>query len=45
MPARNDIQNEILTAKNAIVTIEVTNCIKIIENHNGKGTYIQINLK
>ena len=29
----------------SIVTIEITNCIKIIENQNGKGTYIQVNIK
>ena len=42
----SELQEKVLSVfHSSIVTIEVTNCIKIIENQNGKGTYIQINLK
>lgn len=41
-----DLQEKVLSVfHSSIVTIEVTNCIKIIENQDGKGTYIQINIK
>ena len=41
-----DLQEKVLSVfHSTIVTIEVTNCIKLIENQNGKGTYIQINPK
>jgi hypothetical protein len=39
-----ELQEKVLSVfHSSIVTIEVTNCIKIIENQN--GTYIQINIK
>lgn len=41
-----DLQEKVLSVfHSSIVTIEITNCIKIIENQNGQGTYIQINKK
>ncbi len=41
-----DLQEKVLSVfHSSIVTIEVTNCIKIIENQDGKGTYVQINIK
>jgi len=41
-----DLQEKVLSVfHSSIVTIEVTNCIKLIENQNGKGTYIQVNPK
>ena len=39
-----DLQDKVLSVfHSAIVSIEVTSCIKIIENQNGKGTFIQFN--
>jgi ATP-dependent protease ClpP protease subunit len=41
-----ELQERVLSVfHSSIVTIEITNCIKIIENQNGKGTYISINNK
>ena len=41
-----DLQEKVLSVfHSSIVTIEVTNCIKLIENQDGKGTYIQVNTK
>lgn len=41
-----ELQEKVLSVfHSTIVTIEVTNCIKLIENQNGKGTYIQVNPK
>jgi hypothetical protein len=39
-----ELQDKVLSVfHSAIVSIEVTNCIKIIENQNGKGSFIQFN--
>lgn len=39
-----DLQEKVLSVfHSSIVTIEVTNCIKFVENQNGVGTYIQAN--
>ncbi len=41
-----ELQEKVLSVfHSSIVTIEVTNTIKIIENQNGIGTYIQLNIK
>ena len=41
-----DLQEKVLSVFHAsIVTFEVTNCVKIIENQNGKGTFITVNRK
>lgn len=41
-----DLQEKVLSVFHAaIVTIEVTNCVKIIENQNGVGTFISVNRK
>ncbi|MEI6883558.1 MAG: ATP-dependent Clp protease proteolytic subunit [Bacteroidota bacterium] len=38
-----ELQDKVLSVfHSSIVTIEVTNCIKLIENQNGIGTYIQV---
>ncbi len=38
------LQDKVLSVfHSAIVSIEVTNCIKIIENQNGKGSFMQFN--
>ncbi len=40
------LQEKVLSVfHSSIVTIEVTNCIKLIENQNGKGTYIKVTPK
>jgi len=40
-----ELQEKVLSVfHSTIVTIEVTNCIKLIENQIGKGTYIQVNI-
>lgn len=40
------LQEKILSVfHSSIVTIEITNCVKFIENQNGKGIYIQMNGK
>lgn len=40
----SELQDKVLSVfHSAIVSIEVTNCIKIIENQNGKGSFIQFN--
>ena len=37
-----DLQEKVLSVfHSAMVTIEVTNCIKMIENQNGKGSFSQ----
>lgn len=39
-----ELQEKVLSVfHSSIVTIEVTNCVKFIENQNGKGTYFQLN--
>lgn len=39
-----DLQEKVLSVYHAsIVTIETTNCVKIIENQNGVGVYTQVN--
>lgn len=41
-----DLQEKILSVfHSSIVTFEVTNCVKIIENQNGVGTFTTINRK
>jgi len=46
LEADQELQEKVLSVfHSSIVTIEVTNCIKFIENQNGKGSYIQIDLK
>ena len=38
-----DLQEKVLSVFHAaIVTFEVTNCIKIIENQNGVGAFITV---
>ena len=38
------LQEKVLSVfHSSIVTIDVTNCVKIIENQNGIGSYTQIN--
>ena len=38
-----DFQEKVLSVFHAsIVTIEVTNCVKIIENQNGIGVFTQV---
>ncbi len=40
------LQEKVLSVfHSSIVTFEVTNCVKIIENQNGKGTFISVNRK
>jgi len=46
LEADQELQEKVLSVfHSSIVTIEVTNCIKFIENQNGKGSYIQIDIK
>jgi len=46
LEADKKLQDKVLSVfHSSIVSIEVTNCIKIIENHNGKGSFIQFNRK
>lgn len=41
-----DLQEKVLSVfHSSIVTIDVTNCVKIIENQNGIGSYSQLNMK
>lgn len=41
-----ELQEKVLSVFHAaIVTFEVTNCVKITENQNGIGTFIQVNRK
>lgn len=41
-----NFQEKVLSVfHSSIVTFEVTNCVKIIENQNGKGTFITVNRK
>ena len=41
-----ELQERVLSLFHAtVVTLEITNCTKLIENHNGKGWYLQINPK
>lgn len=41
-----DLQDKVLSVfHSSIVTIDVTNCVKIIENQNGIGSYTQFNAK
>ncbi len=40
-----ELQEKVLSVfHSSIVTIEVTNCVKFIENQNGNGTYFRLNL-
>lgn len=40
-----DLQEKVLSVfHSSIVTIEVTNCVKFIENQNGIGSYFRLNL-
>jgi ATP-dependent protease ClpP protease subunit len=40
-----ELQEKVLSVfHSSIVTIEVTNCVKFIENQNGNGTYLQLNV-
>ncbi len=40
-----DLQELLLSLFHATtITFEVTNCVKLIENHLGKGTYVQIQM-
>jgi hypothetical protein len=40
------LQELVLSAFHAtMVTFGVTNCVKIVENHNGRGVYIQVQLQ
>ena len=37
------LQEKVLSLYHAsIITLEITNCVKFIENHNGNGTYLQM---
>ncbi|MBO7445652.1 MAG: ATP-dependent Clp protease proteolytic subunit [Bacteroidales bacterium] len=41
-----DLQEKVLSVfHSSLVTIDVTNCVKIIENQNGIGSYSQLNMK
>jgi hypothetical protein len=41
-----ELQERVLSTFHATtVTFEVTGCVKMVENHNGKGTYLQIEIK
>ena len=42
----SELQERVLSVfHSSIVTIEVTNCIKFIENQNGLGAFIQLNIQ
>jgi len=48
IPLENDqkLQEKVLSVFHAItVTFEVTDCMKFIENHNGKGTFLNIKVE
>lgn len=46
LEADQELQERVLSVfHSSIVTFEVTNCVKIIENQNGKGTFITVNRK
>ncbi|MEJ5329708.1 MAG: hypothetical protein WHT07_06120 [Desulfobaccales bacterium] len=37
-----DIQEKVLSVFHAtMVTFQITNCVKMVENHNGRGLYTQ----
>ena len=39
-----DLQDAVLSVYHAaMITTEITNCVKIIENHDGKGSFLNIN--
>lgn len=41
-----ELQERVLSVFHAsMVTLDVTNCVKIVENQNGVGNYIQLNVK
>jgi ATP-dependent protease ClpP protease subunit len=41
-----ELQEKVLSTFHAItVTFEVTQCVKMVENHNGKGTYLTIEIR
>ena len=41
-----ELQEKVLSVFHAsMVTLDVTNCVKIVENQNGIGNYIQLNVK
>lgn len=41
-----ELQERVLSVFHAsMVTLDVTNCVKIVENQNGIGNYIQLNVK
>lgn len=45
LESNQEFQEKVLSVYHAaIVTIEITMCVKIIENHNGLGVFTQINL-
>ena len=44
LESKQELQEKVLSVFHAaIVTIEITNCVKIIENHNGIGVFTAIN--
>ena len=46
LEADQDLQEKVLSVfHSSIVTFEVTNCVKIIENQNGIGTFITVSRK
>jgi hypothetical protein len=43
LEADQEFQDKVLTVFHAVsVTFGVTNCVKMVENHNGKGLFVQI---
>jgi len=41
-----DLQEAVLSVFHAtIVTFQVTDCVKMVENHNGRGVYSQIQIQ
>lgn len=40
------LQEKVLSLYHAaIITLEITDCVKFIENHNGKGSYLKLQVK
>lgn len=45
LESEQEFQDKVLSVYHAtLITLEITNCIKFIENHDGKGWYLAVNI-
>lgn len=45
LESEQEFQDKVLSVYHAtLITLEITNCIKLIENHDGKGWYLAVNI-